>query len=279
MNGFILVAALVVGTWNGNWFPSGRAEHRAHPEVEAATSRAAAAMLAAGLKAVDPDGTNDVVLCLNEMRGPRAVSNLVEQIGRPSLRIAAVSGYRRRDRFDMQQDAIVTTLPVVEKGWARWRSAKEFTPPRGFAYAALDLGMVTTTVYAVHLKSDYGAGRNEQLLEVNRRKRATAMAQLVGELPKDGAVVVMGDFNADCWGKAAAKETLFVSLKEAGLTNLLAALPPGERYTHPNRRYGNSTLDYVFCRGLSAVGRPMTMPNEGLSDHFAVFAMLQVEER
>ena len=102
MSVFLLIAAVVVGTWNGNWFPSGRAEHRAHPDVEAATISAAAKMLANGLRAVDPYGTNDVVLCLNEMRGPKAASNLVAQIGRPGLRIVIISGYRRRDRFDQQ---------------------------------------------------------------------------------------------------------------------------------------------------------------------------------
>ena len=74
-----LLAAVVVGTWNGNWFPSGRAEHRAHPNVEEATSIAAAKMLARGLAEIDPSGTNDVILCLHEMRGPRAASNLVAQ--------------------------------------------------------------------------------------------------------------------------------------------------------------------------------------------------------
>ena len=80
-NGLILVAAIVVGTWNGNWFPSGRAEHRAHPDVEAATISAAAKMLAGGLQEVDPAGTNDIILCLNEIRGPKVASNLVAQIG------------------------------------------------------------------------------------------------------------------------------------------------------------------------------------------------------
>ena len=75
-----IVAAVVVGTWNGNWFPSGRAEHRAHPDVEAATIEAAAKMLSEGLRAVDPAGTNDVVLVLNEIRGPRVASNRVARI-------------------------------------------------------------------------------------------------------------------------------------------------------------------------------------------------------
>ena len=111
-----LLAAVVVGTWNGNWFPSGRAEHRAHPDVEAATISASAKMLASGLRALDPEGTNDVILCLGEMRGPRAVSNLVAQIGRKGLRVVQVSGYRRRDRYDQQQNAAVASfrLPAEE---------------------------------------------------------------------------------------------------------------------------------------------------------------------
>ena len=113
MNLLVVLAAVIVGTWNGNWFPSGRAEHRAHPDVERATIDAAAKMIAAGLERLDPEGTNDVILCLGEMRGPKVVSNLVERIGRPGLKTAIVSAYRRRDRFDMQQNAIATTLPVA----------------------------------------------------------------------------------------------------------------------------------------------------------------------
>ena len=123
LNSILVVFSIVIGTWNGNWFPSGRAEHRAHPDVEAATITAAAKMLVGGLKAVDPMGTNDVILCLSEIRGPKAASNLVEQIGRKDLRVAIVSGYRRRDRFDQQQDVIVTTLPVAEAHWSKWKVA------------------------------------------------------------------------------------------------------------------------------------------------------------
>ena len=45
-----ILLALVVGTWNGEWFPSGRAEHRASDEVERETIRAAGQMLREGLQ-------------------------------------------------------------------------------------------------------------------------------------------------------------------------------------------------------------------------------------
>lgn len=285
MTHWLAIAAIVVGTWNGNWFPSGRAEHRAHPDVEAATMTAAAGMLRSALAAVDPKGTNDVILCLHEFRGPRVASNVVAQIGRKGLRVVSVSGYRRRDRFDMQQDVIATTLPVAEAGWGVWRKNGPNTPPRGYASAAVVLAPATTAaVYAVHLKSNYRA-KTPEAKAANRAKRGAAIRQLVNmEKPKaDGvpahqAVLIVGDFNADRWKAEFAGEPLFKTLEGAGFLNVLGLLPEGRRGTYPNRRYGDSALDYIMTRGLKAEGSPVLIPNEGLSDHFALFAVLNFEK-
>jgi len=276
---FLLLLSVIVGTWNGNWFPSGRAEHRAHPDVEEATCIAAAKMLASGLKAVDPCGTNDVILVLNEIRGPRAASNLVARIGRDGLHVAIVSSYRRRDRFDQQQDVIATTLPVAEAHWSRWKEAGKQTPPRGYAFAAVVIDAATTAnVYAVHLKSNYGA-KDPEAKAANRTRRTAAIAQLVEqERPKRGRplrpVVVAGDMNADRWRKEFADEELFPALEQAGYANPLSLLPANARGTHPSARYGDSALDYVFCRGLETKAMPVIVPNEGLSDHRALFVTL-----
>ena len=274
----VLLAAVVVGTWNGNWFPSGRAEHRAHPDVEEATSKAAARMLARGLAEADPSGTNDVILCLHEIRGPRAASNLVARIGRKGLRVAVVSGYRRRDRFDQQQDVIMTTLPVADASWSLWKSSKGVRPPRGYAMAKVVVEpAVTSTVYAVHLKSNYGATTDE-IRAANRAKRRLPVEQLVSmSAPKrspGGPVVIAGDFNADKWRKEFADETIFSLLEEAGFDNVVARIPEGERGTHPNRRWGDSALDYIFVRGLGVAGAPATFPSEELSDHMPLFVVL-----
>ena len=280
-----ILAAVVVGTWNGNWFPSGRAEHRAAPEVEAATIAASAKMLASGLRNMDPSGTNDVILCLNEIRGPRVASNLVAQIGRRGLRVAVVTGYRRRDRFDQQQDVIATTLPVSEAHWSKWRNAGTDTPPRGYAFAAVVLDPATTAnVYAVHLKSDFGA-KDPVIVSENATKRLLAVSQLVEqEKPKRGKgprrpVIVAGDLNADRWLPESPDARLFVALEKAGFTNLLAGLPPSERCTHPSPKFGDRTFDYVFCRGLESAARPQTVRSEGLSDHDALFANVRSADR
>lgn len=274
----LLLAAVVVGTWNGNWFPSGRAEHRAHPDVEDATITAVAQMLARGLDAVDPMRTNDVILCLNEIRGPRVASNLVARIGRTNLVVASISGYRRRDRFDQQQDVVATTLPVVEAGWKKWTSAGKRTPPRGYAFAALQLDPATTAaVYAVHLKSNYRA-KGREAKELNRDKRTIAVEQLLAQEKRVGRgqrpVLVAGDMNADKWRKEFADEKIFDLFDAAGFLNLLSILPPESRGTHPSRRYGDSALDYIFARGLRPVAQPRLVPSEALSDHNAFFAVL-----
>ena len=275
-----LIASVVVGTWNGNWFPSGRAEHRAHPDVEKATVVAAAKMLSEGLRKVDPAGTNDVILCLNEIRGPIEASNLVARIGREGLRVAIVSGYRRRDRFDQQQDVIATTLPVVETHWSCWKSSDKVTPPRGYAFAAVEIEpMVTANVYAVHLKSNYGATTRE-IVAANCEKRAIAASQIVEQertkrnrTPRP--VILAGDMNADCWRKEFADERVFCILEESGFVNLLALLPPGGRGTHPSRRHGDSALDYIFCRGLESVATPCVTGDDLISDHLAFFAIVR----
>ncbi|MBQ3315185.1 MAG: endonuclease/exonuclease/phosphatase family protein [Kiritimatiellae bacterium] len=257
-------------TWNGNWFPSGRAEHRAHPDVEAATTVAAGRMLAASLRAADPSGSNAVILVLNEIRGPRSASNLIERVGIPGLRLASISAYRRRDRFDQQQDVIATTLPVVDHGWSTWRSEKRETPPRGYAYADVVVSpAVTARVYAVHLKSNYGATTKETR-ELNRAKRAHAVEQLVGQDKKRRYVIVAGDMNADAWRKEFAEESIFGLFAGAGFDNHLAALPPDRRGTHPSASHGDSALDYIMTRGFVLEGEPCIEPAQDLSDHSAL---------
>ena len=272
----VALLALVVGTWNGNWFPSGRAEHRAHPDVEAATIEAAGQMLAKGIAAADPSGTEDVVVVLNEIRNREVAERLVGKIGRPGLKVASISAYRRRDRFDQQQDVVLTTLPTAEAGWGRWQRSRETAPPRGYAYADVVVSpAVTARVYAVHLKSNYGATTEEKRAD-NRAKRASAVEQLVSIAKGCKAVVVAGDFNADKWRGEFSGDTIFSTLEAAGYSNLVALMPASGRGTHPNRKYGDSALDYIMVKGLDAVGVPKLVPNESLSDHFALFAQVRV---
>jgi endonuclease/exonuclease/phosphatase family metal-dependent hydrolase len=269
---------VVVGTWNGNWFPSGRAEHRAHPSVELATTEVAANMLSSALAAIDPQGTNDVILILNEIRSPSVASNLIKRISRKGLTLASISGYRRRDRYDQQQDVIVTTLEVASRGWSRWRNEKAQTPPRGYAYANIVITpAVTARVYAVHFKSNYG-GNTEEKRALNRAKREHSARQIVEQVKKLEHVIVAGDLNTDPWRKEFARESTHEIFKDAHFVNHLEELPPGRRATHPNKRHGDSSLDFVLSKGFRSLRLPHIEPGSQISDHLALFTLLEADE-
>lgn len=275
-----LALALVVGVWNGEWFPSGRAEHRANDQVERAMIRAAGQMLADGILEVDPSGKEDVVLCLSEIRDLETAQALCAAIGRTNLSVAVVTAYRRRDRFDQQQDVVMTTLPIARANWSTWKTHKEAIPPRGYAHADVIVSpAVTATVYAVHLKSNYGQ-TTEDIAKANRLKRAYAIEQLVAqEKPKRGKfrapVVIAGDFNADRFSKSFEKDTLFQTLLDAGFVDAFEGVPKDDRITHPGSgRHAGSTLDYIFMRGCRVESPPKVVPALRISDHDAVFVRL-----
>jgi len=276
-----LLLALIVGTWNGQWFPSGRAEHRASAEAERETIQAAGRMLADGLARIDPTGREDVVLCLNEVRDLKTAEALRQEIGRAGLSVAVVTAYRRRDRFDQQQDVIMTTLPVARASWSRWWYRRGAFPPRGYARADVVLPNATTaTVYAVHLKSNYGQ-TTDAMAETNRLKRAWAIEQLVDqEKPKRGKyrapLIVTGDLNADRFSPRFAGETIFATLEKAGFRDAFEGVAPSARITHPGtRRRAGSTLDYVMMRGFEPDGPPLVVPSQRISDHNAVFVRVK----
>ena len=99
------------------------------------------------------------------------------------------------------------------------------------------------------------------------------------EKPKRGRtalpVIVAGDFNSDPWRKESEGEQIFDMLEQAGFTNVLKFMPEKRRWTHPNRRYGNSALDHILVRGFKIDGIPLTQYPDELSDHFALFVRVK----
>ena len=82
----LLIFAVVAGTWNLRWFPSGRAEHRASSRVESANIQDAAEVIRNNLK-----GGVGRVLFLQELRDAKACSNLVAAVGDTNLHVAVAT--------------------------------------------------------------------------------------------------------------------------------------------------------------------------------------------
>ncbi len=116
----------------------------------------------------------------------------------------------------------------------------------------------TLAVANVHLDADHA------------ELRATSVAQLVGWLPDDEGLVVLGDFNTD-------DEACLAPLREAGLHSALASDAPG---TSPGfrARADGVRLDHVFVGGaLHTVGASVVRARPGgrmPSDHWPVRAEL-----
>ena len=277
-------ANVLTGCWNMRWFPSGRAEHRASPRVEAATIQDAADLVRDGLAKRRRRGDH-VILFFQELRDLSVCSNFVERIGDKKLSVASVSAFRDYDRrLGWQQCGIVSDLPVVDASFSYWRRTRKILPPRGFVYALLDGGADgLIACYCVHLKSNYGATTPERRA-ANRQKRELAMEQFRSLTKKvlapDGRqvtrFVLAGDFNTDPFSGAFAEERTVKLLTDAGFVNCFAGMPLEERGTHPGTtRYPDSTLDFIFHRGFTSQSDCGLSPAVPLSDHRMVWLRLR----
>ena len=261
-----LIFAVLAGSWNLKWFPSGRAEHRASARVESANIEDAADVIRANLKG------SGRVLFLQELRDANACSNLVTAIGDTNLNVAVATAFRdfRDNRLQWQQLGIVTDLPVIKAEWRYSKKADGMFVPRGYAYALLDGGEEgRIACFCVHLKSNYGAKKAAKKKE-NMLKREAAIRQVLAAAGNCGAdkILIAGDFNSDRFQKAFKDERMFPMLESAGFKDGWEGTDPSERGTHPgSSRYPDSTLDYVFYKGYSRCASRFLASAVPVSDH------------
>ena len=277
-------ADTVCGTWNLKWFPSGRSEHRAPPEKEAATISAAAETLAEAVSALRKNREDGVIVFLQEMRDASCTTTLVERTGIEDLRVAAASAFRNRDRrLGWQQCAIATTLPVLASGFELWRQDHGQTPPRGYAWALLDSdddGPVAC--FCLHLKSNYGDTTDIDKM-TTMLKRMVCADQIIAAAPllaaPDGRrarrFIVAGDFNTDIYAPEFETERTITMFFANGWRDAFEGVPEVDRATHPGRgRYRSSILDYILLKGWEAPLQRRIFPAGNTSDHSAVFVVL-----
>ena len=260
------IFAVLAGSWNLKWFPSGRAEHRASPRVEAANIADAAEVIRANLKG------RGRVMFLQEMRDAQSCTNLAKAIGDADLKVAVASAFRdfRDNRLQWQQLGILSDLPVIESEWKYSKKANGLFVPRGYAYALLDGGAEgKIACFCVHLKSNYGARKAAKKKE-NMLKRESCVRQVLEAAKgcKADRILIAGDFNSDRFQKAFADERIFALLESAGFMDGWAGADASARGTHPgNARYPDSTLDYVFHKGYRGCASRTLAPAVPVSDH------------
>ena len=272
---------LLVCSWNMEWFPSGWPEPQ--PEVDEDERIRAAA------RALRMEGVPDVLLA-QEIRDADTCSNLLERIGADDLRLAVCSDFWfNPTNRGMQQLAIFSRHPVVASGFEPWSVSDFIYPPRGFAWAVLDVRGRRTAFFNVHLKSNYvpeGLDEEKQFF-LNRLKRELAVRQLLPRIEElctenaDGtnavAVVVAGDFNTALEDPRFEGESTLSQLLDAGYVEAFEGVPEADRPTLPaNDFYPAVAFDHLFFKGFGRTRMSRVGAQAPMSDHCPVYVSFAV---
>jgi len=262
-----------VACWNMRWFPSGYMEKQT-PKFEARRMTLTARLMRR-------QGIPDVFFA-QEIRSMEVCNTLAKNLQDPNFRPVVCSEfiYPETNEVSLQQLAIFSRYPAVEAGFERWNAADFVFPPRGYAYAILDIDGSLVACFNVHLKSNYipdGLNKAQQTV-LNRLKRELSSQQLLAKVEafrKEGIngrsitrFIIAGDFNTALNEDRFATETTLRSLLAANFIHAHEGLE-GEAYaTLPTSKYYPfTTFDFIFFRGLQRAGDPSVLPAVWISDH------------
>jgi endonuclease/exonuclease/phosphatase family metal-dependent hydrolase len=253
-------------SWNIEWFP-GRSPQPAEED--------AARHLMATRRALPP--LEGDVFLLQEMAGFDEVVELFAELEGFVTHI--VSRFLWRGGLSRQQLAVVSRLPALAAFYERHDAPNEGpTPPRGFAFAALELpNGQSLLVYTVHLKSNLGEA------ESNIRQREEAARQILSharsmEAIYPGSIVVIGgDFNTLLDQPAMAHERTMEIFKDAGYEWTWEGVPFEERVTWNARgRFGDANFDHFLVKNAPHPVRAKVLPQPDVSDHNPIAIDLRI---
>lgn len=259
-------------TWNMRWFPSGSPVKKPAKDEYKRTDSAARFL---NWQKVD-------VVMLQEVRSAEVVTNLVKQMERPNMKVAACTEFPTlpTDPVPAHQNAIITHYPVIESGFAAWKQEGELELPRGYAYAVIDCEGTLTLCFSVHFKSNFIAKEEDPVTTpvINRKTREATARQFVkiaDELSKKeyngrkiDAVFLAGDFNTSIFDPNFAGETTIQTIKDGGYRDVYEDVPVENRETMPATKWHSSTVfDYIFYKGNKKLNDPYVAPKSWISDH------------
>ena len=290
------VDSFELASWNMRWFPSGYMKpQEADRELER-INRAA--------RLVREQGRIPDVFFAQEIRDMKTCVAFASRLNDPAFKPIVCSSFtetadRTNSIVGLQQVAIFSRFKALESGAEPWHTKDFVTPPRGYAYAVLEVGTNLVAVFNVHLKSNFipkiSGGKAEQeafdkqQFVLNRLKRELSCRQLldaVAEIRKNdyggrrvSAVVLGGDFNHSVYDDRFAGEDSTRAILSAGFINVFAGRSGEEWATlPPSQWYPYAIFDYVFADGLSAAEGTQRVLKEhrryGMSDHRQIRARL-----
>ena len=278
-------ADVVAMTWNIKWFPSGMADLRAEEKEEAATVAKAARIIADSYADQCRKSPADVILFAQELRDAPTCSNLVAKTGIKGLRLSAISNYKDNGGVPLwQQTAIMSTLPVVDSGYAIWSTDDGVSIPRGFTYAVLNGGADgTIACFSVHLKSNMAGKGDVREVQKNLYKREAAAGQILAFVDtlrtrygSDLRVLVAGDFNTNEDNPMFVSEATLRSFYGAHFRSCFRDMHRSQCVTHPgDGKYPPATFDYILYLGFEHIVGRRIYDGTSVSDHNPVAIRLR----
>ena len=261
-----------ITTWNLEWFPSGNSKGIASTEIESKRIADAAEVL----RKLDSD-----IIVLQEVRDYEVCEALAKAIG-PKYQVLVCSAFKSGfgGSRGLQQVAILSKYPAQSCWSEDWKTFGKVDPPRGFAFAHIQIDGKDIAVYGVHLKSNLIMGGDKfKTTQLNILKRELAAEQVLAhssKLPKVlgqnfEAVIVAGDFNTNKDQMDFASEKTLQTFEDNGFTSGFENIPLPQRVTHPSKgRYPDATFDYVFVKGSKEKPLNPSILKSQASDHLPV---------
>lgn len=266
-------------TWNMEWFPSGWPEPRPKKDEALRIRKAAAALRSRGV----PD-----VLLVQEVRDEATCRAFERALGpgAPHLAVCSDFWFSPTNR-GLQQVAVFSRFPVLASGAEDWVASDFVYPPRGFAWAILDVRGEKVAVFDVHLKSNYVPEDKDEARAavLNRLKREFAARQLVARAADIAStngwnvrrILLAGDFNTAGEDKRFADERTIRIVRDAGFLDAFEGIPEAKRPTLPaSDLYPAATFDHIFAKGFGEPYSRRVAPVTRTSDHAPVYAAWRI---
>lgn len=229
--------------------------------------------------AISPD-----VLIVQEVRDWKAMTELVADV--EDLKVDMVSSFPLESPYQVAAIELgIASTFVCDSAWfARWtRDAENHGPPRGYAFAALEMSEGQfLLVYSLHLKAN-GRGSLERSIEQREEsaaqliKHVEQMCQIYGKRGQV-AVIVGGDMNTNPDDPTFKDERTFKALKDAGFSWCWEGVPSEKRITIPGSEgFPDNCFDHIFYRGLKLT-EVAVLDKKDASDHHPVEVTFDLSE-
>jgi endonuclease/exonuclease/phosphatase (EEP) superfamily protein YafD len=259
---------ITIAFWNIQWFPGQR------PDAPRNAEQRQTAAVHKAMKQIDPD-----ILGMEEVRDFDKAGLAVQPL--PGFKVDVCANFLPREgQNEAQEVAIASRLPAISAWAETWKPAGAATLPRGFAFAAYQVGpRQLLFVYGVHFKSNRGEFTEDKSIRQESTRQllshVAAMQQAYRGLGQISCVIG-GDFNTSLDDQRFATENTLRDLLKNGFAWVWQNVPVKSRMTLPSEKdFPAACFDHIFYRGAKLRRAEVINTTRESSDHKPIVAVFE----